>query len=223
MTVEKWYRRLAEVPRIQYEPDPSIDRTKLLGHDAVPRIHRYEFAGKQHESLDWPMKDGSTSASPSQSWETKPRKGESESKRTLRQLRECLELPGKLSDYHFAIQNCHNTLEGFAREEPWVLEEVERLCWLDIRLIGEYPETITLEPIAISDEELAKIAAERRGERRFFSVSAFHQLMGMYEREGYLREALEVAKIAERFEQCSGKVEEILERLDRIDAEATTV
>ena len=45
----------------------------------------------------------------------------------------------------------------------------------------------------------------------------------MYEREGYLREALEVAKIAERFEQCSGKVEEVLERLDRIVAEATTV
>lgn len=113
--MEKWYRRLAEVPRIQYEPDPSIDRSKLPGHDAVPRIHLYEFDGKQHESLDWPMKDGSTSASPSQSWETKPRRGESESKRTLRQLRGCLELPGKLSDYHFAIQNCHNTLEGFAR------------------------------------------------------------------------------------------------------------
>lgn len=223
MTVEKWYRRLAEVPRIQYEPDPSIDRTKLPGHEAVPAIHQYEFDGRLHESLHWPMKDGSTSASPSHCWETKPRKGESESKRTLRQLRECLELPGKLTDYHFAIQNCHNTLEGFAREEPWVFEEVERLCWLDIRLISEYPETITLEPIVIADKELAKIAAERRGERRFFSVSAFHHLMGMYEREGYLREALEVAKIAERFEQCSGKVEEILERLDRIDAEATTV
>jgi len=223
MTIEKWYRRLAEVPRIGYEPDPSIDRTKLPGHDAVPRIHRYEFDGKQHESLDWPMKNGTTSASPSQSWETKTRRGESECKTTLRQMREALELPGKLSDYHFAIQNCHDSLKRFAREEPWVLEEVERLCWLDIRLISEYPETITLEPIAISDKELAKIAAERRGERHFFSVSAFHQLMGMYEREGYLREALQVAKIAERFEQCSGKVEEIIERLDRINAEANTV
>lgn len=223
MTIEKWYRRLAEVPRVGYEPDPSIDRTKLPGHDAVPRIHRYEFDGKPHESLNWPMKDGTTSASPSQSWETKPRRGESECKTTLRQMRESLELPGKLSDYHFAIQNCHNSLKGFAREDPWVLEEVERLCWLDIRLISEYPEIITLEPITIADEELSKIAAERRGERRFYSVSAFHQLIGMYEREGYLREALEVAKIAERFEQCSGKVEEILERLDRIDAEATTV
>jgi|SRR6185369_3084689 len=223
MTIEKWYRRLAEVPRIGYEPDPSIDRTKLPGHDAVPRIHRYEFDGKQHESLDWPMKNGTTSASPSQSWETKTRRGESECKTTLRQMREALELPGKLSDYHFAIQNCHDSLKRFAREEPWVLEEVERLCWLDICLISEYPETITLEPITIADVELAKIAAERRGERRFFSVSAFHQLMGMYEREGYLREALQVAKIAERFEQCSGKVEEIIERLDRITAEANTV
>ena len=128
---------------------------------------------------------------------------------------EALELPGKLSDYHFAIQNCHNSLKGFAREEPWVLEEVERLCWLDIRLISEYPEIITPEPINIADEELAKIATARRGERRFATVLAFQQLISMYDREGYLREALEVAKIAERFEQCSGKVEEIIGRLDR--------
>ena len=52
---------------------------------------------------------------------------------------------------------------------------------------------------------------------------AFQQLISIYDREGYLREALQVAKIAERFEQCSGKVEEIIERLDRIDAEANTV
>ncbi len=114
MTIEKWYRRLAEVPRIGYEPDPSIDRTKLPGHDAVPRIHRYEFDGKQHESLDWPMKDGTTSASPSQSWETKPRRGESECKTTLRQVRESLELPGKLSDYHSLFKTATTLLKGCA-------------------------------------------------------------------------------------------------------------
>ena len=27
--MEKWYRRLAEVPGIDYKPDPAIDRTKL--------------------------------------------------------------------------------------------------------------------------------------------------------------------------------------------------
>ena len=149
--------------------------------------------------------------------------GESECRTSLRQMREALELPGKLSDYHFAIQTCHNSLKGFAREEPWVLEEVERLCWLDIRLISEYPETVTLEPITIADEQLAETAATRRGDRRFFSVLAFQQLISMYEREGYLREALGVAKIAERFEQTSGKVEEITERLDRMRTEVNTV
>jgi hypothetical protein len=218
--MEKWYRRLAEVPGIEYRPDPAIDRTQLPGHDAVPKIDRYEFDGKRHESMSWPTEGGSTGASPAQEWKTQPRKGETEAQTTLRQLREALELPGTLSNYHFAIQGSHDALRGFAREEPWVLEEVERLCWLDIRLIGQYPKTITLDPITIDDKELAKVAAERRGERTFFSVSAFHQLISMYEREGYLREALEVARIGQQFEQCLGKAEEIEERINRVEAEA---
>lgn len=218
--MEKWYRRLAEVPGIEYEPDPAIDRTQLPGHDAVPKIDRYEFDGRRHESMSWPMEGGSTGASPAQEWKTQPRKGETEAQTTIRQLRESLELPGTLSNYHFAIQGCHDALRGFAREEPWVLEEVERLCWLDIKLIEQYPKTITSEPITITDPELAKLAAERRGEMNFYRVLAFHQLITMYEREGYLREALVVATIGQRFEQCLGKAEEIAERISRLEAEA---
>jgi hypothetical protein len=87
-------------------------------------------------------------------------------------------------------------------------------------LINQYPETITLDPITIDDEELAKLANERRGERNFVYVLAFHQLISMYEREGYPREALEVAKIGHKFEQCLGRVEEIEERIRRVEAEA---
>lgn len=166
------------------------------------------------------MESGRTGASPAQSWKTQPRKGETEAQTALRQLREALELPGTLSDYHFAIQTSHDSLRGFAREEPWVLEEVERLCVLDIRLINQYPEIITPEPITIEDKELRKLAAERRqGMRSFAHVTAFHQLIRLYEREGYLREAMDVAKIAQKFEQCPGKVEEIQERINRIGAE----
>jgi hypothetical protein len=218
--MEKWYRRLAEVPGIDYKPDPAIDRTKLPGHDLVPKIDRYSFDGKTHESMSWPTEDGSTSAAPASTWKTQPQEGENESQTALRQLREALELPGTLSNYHFLIQSGHEELRRFAREEPWVLEEVERLCWLDIQLIDEYPMTITLEPITIDDEEIAKVVAERRGERNFFHVIAFHQLISMYEREGYLREALEVAKLGEKFEQCQGKVEEIEERIRRAEAQA---
>ncbi len=217
--MEKWFRRLAEAPRIEYKPDPAIDRLQLPGHDAVPKINHYEFNGRRQESMSWPMEAGSTGAPPAQTWKTTPRKNETEAQTTLRKLREALELPGTLRSYHFAIQACHDALRGFAREEPWVFEEVEQLCWLDIRLINEYPETITLEPITIDDEGLAKMANERRGARNFFSVTAFHQLISMYEREGYLREAHEVVRIGQKFEQCPGKVEEIEERINRVEAE----
>lgn len=213
--MEKWFPRLGDVPGIQYV-NQAVDRARLLGHDFVPRIEQFEFDGRVHESVYWPTKDGSTSASPAKTWETKPLEGETAGQTVLRQLRESLELPGTLTDYHFAIQHGHDALRSNAPEEPWVFEEVERLCWLDIKLIEQYPETITVEPITIQDEELAKLAMERRGERRFFAVSAFHLLIGLYEREGYLNEALEVAKIAERFEQCQGKTEELKERISRV-------
>ena len=202
--MEKWYRRLAEVPGVGYEGSPGVDRTRLPGHDATPKIDRYEYDGERREYMSWPMKGGSTSASPAKTWETKPRRGETEAQTALRQLRETLELPGTLSDYHFAIQHCHDALPGDARDEPWVLEEVERLCRLDIRLIEAYPETIT---------------NEYGGDRTYYGVSAFHRLIDLYEGEGFLREALEVARVGQRFEQCQGKVEELEERLARIEAE----
>jgi hypothetical protein len=203
--MERWFRRLAEVPGVGYQGSPGVDRTRLPGHDTVPKIDHYNFGGERHVSVMWPMKDGSTSASPAQSWQTEPREGETKAQTALRRMREALELPGKLSDYHFAIQNCHDALRAAAREEPWVFEEVERLCWLDIRLIEAYPETIT---------------NEYGGGSTYFSVSAFHRLVGMYEKEGFLREALDVARIGQKFGQCPGKVEELEGRIARIEAEA---
>lgn len=203
--MEKWFRRLAEVPGVAYEGSPGVDRTRLPGHDATPKVDRYDYDGERREYMTWATKDGSTSASPAKNWETKPRRGETEAQTALRQLRETLELPGTLRDYHFAIQHCQDELRGDAREEIWALEEVERLCRLDIRLIEEYPETIT---------------NEYGGDRNYFGVSAFHRLIDLYETEGFLREALEVARVGQKFEQCQGKVEELEARLSRVEAEA---
>ena len=202
--MEKWFRRLADVPGVGYQGSPGIDRTRLPEHDAVPEISSYEFEGKRRQSMWWKTKEGGTTASPAHRWETKPKKGESPADTALRKLRETAELPGTLSDYHFAIQHCHDELRSYAGEARWVLEEVERLCWLDIRLIEKYPETIT---------------SEYEGERTFYSVSAFYRLIDLYEKEGYLYEALEVAKLAEKFEQRGEQVAELRERIDLLEAE----
>jgi hypothetical protein len=105
-TKEKWYRRLADVPKINYPGSPGVIRTSLPGHNTIPVIDRYGF-----EDLMWPLnKDGWTSASPSNEWEPSLRSGETNADLVLRRIYEKLELPGTLSDYHFAIQNCHDEL-----------------------------------------------------------------------------------------------------------------
>ncbi len=153
----------------------------------------------------WPLdKDGWTSASPSNEWEPSPHAGEAKADFILRRMYEKLELPGTLSDYHFAIQNCHDELQGEIRQTPSVLEEIERLCWLDIRLIEHCPEAITWE---------------MEGRKQFARVSAFHRLIDLYLNEGYVAEAMNVAEIAERFEQGGYAAERLRERVAMLETE----
>lgn len=206
--MEKWYRRLADVPGVDYPGSPGVDRTRLPGHNTEPKVSTYTFEGKRSTSLMWPMKDGETGSSPANTWESKPRPGESPSQTALRQTREKLELPGTLSDYHFIIQGCHQELKASAADGLWAFGEIEALCLLDIRLISRYPNTVGFE---------------REGEVKYYGIVAFFTLLDMYQREGMLREALDVARVAERFGQAPGKVQEIEERIARIEAEADAV
>lgn len=56
-----------------------------------------------------------------------------------------LELPGEASDYRFAIQGCFGRLWSLRRTHPRVTEEIEKLCWLDIRLPEALPDTLRYE------------------------------------------------------------------------------
>jgi len=174
----QWFKRLADVPGISYEGSQTVDRTKLPGHDLEPKVSEFGFGGELHRGLSWPTSDGgSTSSSPVHQrvygsgedptpWEA------------LRQLEETLELPGELSDYHFAIQGVYEAVYKRRREDLSLLEETERLCWLDIELIEAYPETV-----ATGHENLP-----------YAHVLAYRRLVTLYEGEGYFREALEVAQ-----------------------------
>jgi hypothetical protein len=120
----------------------------------------------------------------------------------LRQLYETLELPGELLDYHFALQGCRSELWRLRREELWVFGELEQLCWLDTQLIQTYPDIMRVP-----------------NERNFLVVTTLQHLIALYEQEGYLYEALQVAEIAVKFNQQMPALERIQSRIATIEAE----
>jgi hypothetical protein len=198
----KWFRCLSEVPGVGYKSHPSIDRSRLPGHNVVPSTSSYVIANERHEYLSWPTITASPSASPAKLWKTQPRNGESLAQTCLRQLYETLELPAELSDYHFAIQNCCLELWSLRREEPWVLVEIEELCWLNIRLLQAHPD------FAVVDNE-----------QGFLLILAFGRLISLYEQEGYLHEALQVAEVAVMFNQQVPALERLRAKIANLEAE----
>jgi hypothetical protein len=200
----EWFPRLVDVPGVGYTSPARIARSTLPGHDTVPKLSVYTFEGELRESLSWPMPNGSTSRSPAADYsETHLWDATQSSEMLLRRLHESLELPGTISDYHFAIQRCVEELWKRRQQEPALLQEVERLCWLDIRLIEARPETIVSPKI---------------GSPAYFQVLAFGHLIDLYSGEGFLREALEVAERGAHLHQKT-PVAELRERLARMDAE----
>src|SRR4051794_19937692 len=101
----QWFKRLADVPGVSYESSQTVDRTKLPGHDLEPQVLEFELSGVLHRDLSWPMSDGgSTSSSPVHQRVYHGSGQDATPRETLWRLEETLELPGNLSDYHFAIQ-----------------------------------------------------------------------------------------------------------------------
>ncbi len=205
LTMIEWFRRLADIPDIGYLGDSRVQRSALPEWDAVPEIVTHTFDGQQHTLLSWPTKEGATSASPVSRYATITEAPTPVTPTTqlLRHLSEALELPGTTSDFHFALQNCIEQLWKRRREEPGVVPEIERLCLLDLALIDNHPKSIT--------NEVGR-------EPKYFLVHAFGHLIQLYERDGYLADALAVARRATRYEQ-DVKLEAIEARLALVEAE----
>lgn len=201
----EWYRRFGDIPGVHYESNPKVVRRKLRGHDATPELQVFEFEGERRESLSWPTREGSSSASPVHSRAFGVDLQESPTRELLQHLYEGLELPGEPADYHFLIQGCLDLLWKRRREEPEVLEQIETLCLLDIHLIEARPQ-------AVSHEQDDKTS--------FFQIKAFSVLIDLYEREGLLKDALEIAETATRFDQGAKDRERILNRLAALEEES---
>jgi hypothetical protein len=195
----EWFSRFGDIPRIGYVTPSGITRAKLKRASARPEIVSY---GGGERSLSWRTREGSSSASPVRERSFDADVSGKSTAVVLRDLYETLELPGQVGDYHFAIQFVLEELWKRRRAEPAVMDEVERLAWMDVNLIRVRPDTITNEYVA-----------GRPDQPRFYGVAAFGRLITLYEREGALREALEVAEFAAHFEQHEAKRDALVERL----------
>lgn len=200
----KWFRRFEEVPGVSYEGSPRVDRAKLFGYDHEPTFEVYEFDGNRQEYLRWPSLKGggSTSSSPvhQRVFVEMPENVSHED--LLGWIEETLELPGELSDYRFAIQLYCEAAYKRRKQNPALLSDIERFCLIDVELTENHAEIIEYEP------------------GKSYRVLAFSRLIGLYEREGCLPDALEVA---ERGLACGQdlerKVEELRERVAALEAE----
>lgn len=199
----EWYPRMGDIPGLDFA-SPDVDRSKLPGHDSRPETHVFEFDGERRESLWWRTGDGDTSGSPAQAHAHVEEPGRPAAE-ILRLLYEALELPGQPADYHFAIQSAAGLLWNRRRSEPGVLPKMEELCWLDIQLVEACPQAVSYE----GNDGLT-----------YYAITAFHSLISLYEREGFIEEALKVVERAKPFgRQVEGEQERLEAKLAAIQSE----
>jgi len=201
-----WFERLAAVPAVGYTGHPGIDRRALPQHDAKPEIQTFSYEGERQQSLFWKTPTGGGSQSPASAWSSE-RDPRAPTPAVLRRLYEALELPGKASDYHFALLGTYELLWSRRRKEPEILPELERLFLLDIKLVEERP---------------AIIRGMMPDERFAARVPAFHYLVYLYSREGFLEEALAIAKRAANLGQGDLDLREIEKRQADLEGENDT-
>lgn len=196
----EWFRRFGDIPGISYRVPGQFDRRTLIGYDAYPEVqHVYGIEGENEETLWWPPSAGTSggSASPAHYRAFADLRGMSAAE-IVRHVHEGLELPGEPGDYHFLIQGCAEQLWRCRRNEPSLVTEVERLCWLDIGLVQACPDAVT---------------AGYGRERSFYAILGFGYLIEIYEGASRLAEALEVAELAAGYGQCEDARRRLLWRI----------
>lgn len=184
-----WVSRLADLPGVGYAGMDRAQRNRLPGHDARPRISG--FSGG--ETLLW----GSGSGSPA--FHHQLREEGVPTARLLENLTETLDLPGTPQDYHFAVQGVMTQLLARRREDPRVLDHVERLCLLDIAVVEARPDAVTLD----LDGDTSK---------GFVNMHCFPTLITLYEEEGALPEARGIAERAGRFGKCADALDRLAQK-----------
>jgi hypothetical protein len=226
-----WFRRLGDVPGLDYSPPVVVDRAALPRHDATPEnrddlpVSGYLSWGTAWEPIPpekreadddedaelsrdvgAPVTDYLRAYVPDTSGAHRLVRAEGPATpHLLQRLWEALELPGRPYDYHAAIERAREMLYPRRFHAPEVMETVESLAWLDIRLVLACPYAVLVET--------------SEGDEHFYGMSAFDALIRMYRTEGFMREALEVAELAERFPSPAKRLADLQARLETMRVE----
>ena len=218
----QWFHRLGDVPGLEYSPPFVIDREALPRHDAEPEnrddipIGGYLSWGTVWEPI--PPGEREVDDGEDAEWSRDLEAPVTDYLRTsladdatpstskfLQRLWEGLELPGRPYDYHVAIERAREGLWSRKLDEPEAVETVESLAWLDIRLVLACPYAVLVQT--------------SEGDQHFYGVSAFDRLIRLYRTEGFMREALEVAELAERFSSSPKLLDDLRARLEAMRSE----
>jgi hypothetical protein len=196
----EWFSEFRAIPGVAWEPLVPLDRSKLQGHDARPRVSRFDrYDGSSRDLVEWELPDGSSlsdefSTSPASQHSSKLDARRAPAARALalaKNASESLALPGSREDYHFAIIGACSAMYSVRGTEPLVFDWIEQLCLADISLFEQGAQLV------FADERLGRVSD------REYSVAtpSFDQLSRLYLREGFIAAAAEVEN---RFARLTG-------------------
>ncbi len=183
----EWFSSFDAIPGLTWEPLILIERSKLHGCDARPRVEQKKsYDGHPYQSVDWLPPNGAAlsteSGSPALLHQRKLETNRELAPRTIaKSISESLALPGTRSDYHFGMTSAWGALYGARRHDHRAFSWIEALCLADICLMEQGPELVFAED-HWSDLE----------EHGGYPVPSFHQLSSLYQHEGFLAAAVEI-------------------------------
>ncbi len=186
-----WFERMAHIPGLGFRGSPGIDRARLPGVGLTPSSQT------TFGMLMWSGLTSGQRTSRSPAMEHIPADPAGlELAELLRVTWESLELPGEPIAYHFALQTAVGALWERRGREPEGLTALETFALWDLRLIEVEPAAGS---VIRADEGLA------------LHLSSADLLIRLFEREGALREALDIARRVERL--GNGQADKAVARL----------
>lgn len=201
----QWAESFAAIGGISWEPLVPIDRSSLPGIDSRPTVERIEgLGGESYQRVTWSDKRGELAgegSSPANQHERHFSNDRELAPRTVaRRVSEMLALPGSRSDYHFGMLNAWEALYAARRQDVRVFGWIEALCLADIELMEQGPELVFAENHWNNLDQGYPI------------FPAFQRLSSLYQREGYLTDAVEIERRCAALGSARPVGEEAIER-----------